>query len=498
MKKALVLLLAFVLLFATMPLTAFAYETDLGKIEEFDKSNGDGYTPYNLQWEDGSKGWISFNVQKEDFGADKPYTLVLFYEGQEMAATGVGSYCPNLQGEANIAEFMRYPGEYVFVLYMADANNNMLGVESKSPVYVLGEEGIVEKPPMVLEVDIRSKHQAVFTITDPGFPDAYVGTNSGCSFSWELSFESYRFTISCKPSPGELPSTKNIELFTWHDQWGSSLTGFHSQAHIEDNKMIIEIRGIRPGTEFQDTVVPKEFDLREVENFYINRSPHDMECELDHREVLAEEIFAAADVADTRNWGQIYRIDRTWEVAHLVQGNMDRKDYEELYFSPESDNYVIAQAHITDESLMALPEYPSSFRPGNFVTDVTILAWFDESDTFKGMVQRFSAPERDMVVPMLDAWRGNNMANSTAAFFYDDAECVYWVYRPIVLIDDANYGPPDLPKSTDFWGAFVAMFLGADGNPIERAPRKDEFIAAIQTPGHFDLYYPFEIIENHK
>ncbi|MCL2030989.1 MAG: hypothetical protein FWG93_05535, partial [Oscillospiraceae bacterium] len=146
------------IMIAAMSVPAFADETRerwLSLAQTFDSSNGDGYTSYNLRWEDGAKGIITFEVQSEDIyyygGAGAipmDYAVLLFRDGAYVDHWSADGMNAAKFVRLDVSDRMRANGEYTFIVFVIERDRYVpsitydgryqRGYISKSPSYTVG------------------------------------------------------------------------------------------------------------------------------------------------------------------------------------------------------------------------------------------------------------------------------------------------------------------------------------------------------------------------
>ena len=121
-KRLLPLLLCALLALTLFPATALA--ADYGDSKVFDSSNGDGFTPYGVKWQDAAKGLLSFQVQQESYDhitfdmVTCNLVVTVYRDGQEVGRRnepGNGS----ISRTADLSSYMTQPGRYETTVHLA-------------------------------------------------------------------------------------------------------------------------------------------------------------------------------------------------------------------------------------------------------------------------------------------------------------------------------------------------------------------------------------------
>ena len=200
--------------------------------------NGDGYTPYNLQWVDGSKGLISFKVQSLNLGADVCYNFTLYHDAMDVMNTGITSFQGSMLVEENLAEFMRYPGEYYFTVSAWDGPNRTAKSEIiVSPVYNLDGE-IEFVAPTDSDSDISD---TASDLAQSSFPDGgtFEGDENGYGV-WTYG----KFRYEGNWANGKPNGEGTLYANTYDDiQFDSSITGTWIDGYADGDMVYRQIWG---------------------------------------------------------------------------------------------------------------------------------------------------------------------------------------------------------------------------------------------------------------
>lgn len=443
MKKTIALLIFTALLMSLIPLSALAYELDINKIAVFKSSNGDGYTPFDLKWEDGAKGKISFGVQSPDLGSDYGYVIVLFHNGMDVAVTGAGGMQETKRAQESLAEFMQSPGEYVFVVY-ACKNDEITptGKESKSEPFILGEQGIEKNDPAIsLNVELRSSRQAIIKLKDERITELIQKskeTNNEYSSAWTLRFGNegkYRLRVETVYSPGDL--NNNIHFifevgkppYGWSSpsdewtpvDWFKPTLAASRPIKVEDSYYRALIEGSSAQTYNND----RDNMILQAENTFVFEisMPNMPECEdLDFTKITQYDFeYSAREgalglndeliektievVPDMRNFGQVYDIHifkfyggffrsnlniplfeqyKPYDLAQYLRG-ITKEQADKLYFSPPQSRYVTAQATVE----RIYPSADGSLKP--YKVEVYELVCYDENGNITQITEKLVA-----------------------------------------------------------------------------------------------------------
>ena len=150
-KRVLPLLLTLVMLLGLLPAAALAADIP-GQV--YTASNGDGSTPFNLQWKDKKAGIISFDKPSEG-----QYRVEVYQDGKHIGTGGtVGNFVNTDTEEVYIGDLMLQSGTYVFTIHGCTAPNTELdrGQVAKSEPYVYTAPKAMLGAPTNLRFEVRA------------------------------------------------------------------------------------------------------------------------------------------------------------------------------------------------------------------------------------------------------------------------------------------------------------------------------------------------------
>ena len=396
MKKLLTLIFCIIIITVTFSLVTAYTGDELSNIKIYSSSNGDGFTPFDLRWNDEEFGIISFNRQKAD--GSIPFTVYVFLDG-EMCYGSATYYDGDARVKIDITNTLRDSGngEYIFIVYASDTNGNIRGEKSKSEPFIYSdapertpapptpERNITPMEPLTIEqidqfmsltVEIHSEKQAVIVLTDNRLPDILqkIEENYDYFVNWDIVFGTnpeyfIRTSTSVKSSGGESwrdivfdlqkgsytnpEERNNAEHIHWQtpslkilrpsspywpftpQQLGHEITMAYTSAfNVKDNNLIWEISF--PPNENIDFTTIIEYSI--YNQMYIDSNSTD---------VNFTRTLAASDVVDMRNFGQEYDIgvpdSEIWSPKDLREKvigiTYEQADF--LYFTPPENRYVI-------------------------------------------------------------------------------------------------------------------------------------------------------------
>ncbi|MDL2248233.1 copper amine oxidase N-terminal domain-containing protein [Tyzzerella sp. OttesenSCG-928-J15] len=134
-KRMLSFMLALIFILASAQVSVFAQG-----------SNGDGYTPYNLQWSDKDVGEASFDRQEKG----EEYAIDLYLNGEiiQRMHLNAGELTPDMSNSM-LMDFSIYvleEGTYFFTVTAVDENEKPIGEKATSDEYVLGAAAEIGAP----------------------------------------------------------------------------------------------------------------------------------------------------------------------------------------------------------------------------------------------------------------------------------------------------------------------------------------------------------------
>jgi hypothetical protein len=375
MKRRIALLLTILLLLPLTTAIASAFDphsTDLDTVQIMRSSNGDGFTPHDLQWIDGAKGHISFYIQQEGSTGDYAYRLVLYHNGHFAGEFNAHGARDGLVQNCDISDTMKSPGEYVFVVFAhrigGSVYDDIVGVPVKSEPYVLGNDDIVnsvdDNPTdnISLTVEVRSETQAIITLTDARQQELIQRMKDEPEFSviWVISFgENIKYHLnmtSVLNRPGEI----NGDFYSSPDPFGerkyiyfltSSFISIrpHAPSRIDFREWYADSYAFTATEDcliWEVSMPPGEnIDFMKVTQY--DFSYIEMTNGISFADDNFEKTFLAADVVDMRNFGQVYDIgvpDTEITSSPTFDESVFGLTYEQaemLYFTPPENRYVI-------------------------------------------------------------------------------------------------------------------------------------------------------------
>ena len=471
MKKLLTLTLCILIATVTFSLVTAYTADELSNIKVFNSSNGDGFTPFDLRWNDGEFGIISFNRQKAD--GSIPFSVYVFLDG-EMCYGSATYYDGDARVNIDIADTLRDSGngEYIFIVYASDTNGNVRGEKSKSEPFIYSdapertpapptpERNITPMEPLTIEqidqlisltIEIRSEKQAIITLTDNRLPDILQKIDEDYDYfaNWDIIFgtnpeyfirtstsilssggESWRDIISdfMKGSYADPIERNNAEYIHWSvPQLKSSrphnpylrhdlLLGIrdYSFAHtfafeVLDNSIIFEV-SIHPN---------ENFDFAKITEYSIYSQ---MYIDSNFTDVNFTRTFAASYVVDMRNFGQSYDIKvpdtelySGPEFYEVVRG-MSYEQAEFLYFTLPENNYVLWRGVLKGDAII------DPFTTRKMEIDVYEIVLFDDNGIVTQIINKIDYTNDDDY--------------DTAFNFIINARGGYYHKHKVVIIDD--------------------------------------------------------------
>jgi hypothetical protein len=131
----------------------------LARSRVFNQPNGDGFTPFDLRWDDGANRRISFRLPDEDFRLEGMagywYLVNIFRDGEYFA-----NFHGSVRGRStnhirtDISGHMQFSGEYIFTVSMATGNWHV-GMTDVNPQLKRVDMGLLDISPVKITDAIK-------------------------------------------------------------------------------------------------------------------------------------------------------------------------------------------------------------------------------------------------------------------------------------------------------------------------------------------------------